>query len=423
MKKIILYGLIIFGLAACKKSKNEPDERPDDRLISALDGYQKQLAGAKNGWIAYLFPKGGGGYTFKFNFDNKNRVTTYASLDEETSKTPLESSYRLKATQLPSLYFDTYTYLHVLSDPNPDVSGGSPGAGKLSDFEFSFLSSSADTIKLKGNLNSSDLLLIRAKDTEGDDYIAKSYANNVNIAKVNNFAYYYNKINYGGKDYNITINTSSSTVNIRYDNGGFKSFTTAYAAGPTGIVLRTPFVDGSNVIPEFHDFVVDVPAGKADMVVGTTKIALTNVATPLVIDKDAATKMYTTKYSYTSDLGFTLSGVENAHNVTAIPGYVGMQYVANFYSDPFDVLWFYYNGGGLRYGPIFNTRLDTDGKLVIVRSPYGNQGTNPGATNAAIVNRVYNQLADPGGYYAIEIGENNYDLVSVTNSKNWIRFY
>jgi hypothetical protein len=133
--------------------------------------------------------------------------------------------------------------------------------------------------------------------------------------------------------------------------------------------------------------------------------------------------MYTTDYDYTSDYGFTMAGVENAFNVTAIPGYVGMQFVANAYSNPLDALFFYFNGGAVRYGPVFNTRLDPDGKMVIVKSGIGNQGTNPGAASVTIVNNVYNQLADPAGYYVFEVGVNSYDLVSVSNSKNWIRFY
>lgn len=423
MKKIILYGLIIVGLSACKKSKIDPDNFPDARLGKALGEYQTQLAGAKNGWIGYLYPKGGGGYTFKFKFDDKNRVVTYATINDETATTPMESSYRLKATQLPSLYFDTYTYLHTLADPDPEISGGGSGVGKESDFEFSFLTASADTIKLEGNLNESSLILVRAKDTEGDDYISRAYSNITTISKVNNFQYYYKKLTLGGKDYNVTINTLASTISFYYNDNGFKRFTTEYAAGATGIQLRTPFVTGTASISELHDFNINVAAGTVEAFSGTTKLLITNVATPLTFDKDAPTKFYTNKYTYTSDFGFTINGVENAHGVNALPGYVGMQFTANFYSDPFDVLWFYYNGGATRYGPIFNTRLTADGKAVFVKSPYGNQGTNPGTAGVASVNKVYNQLAEVGGYYAFETGVNSYDLVSVTDSKNWIRFY
>jgi hypothetical protein len=422
MKKILFFGLLIFSLAACKKS-NEPDQRPDERLTETLTAYQTQLTGAQNGWIAYLFPEGGGGYTFKFKFDNKNRVITYSDLDATKAATPKESSYRLKGTQVPSLYFDTYTYLHMLADPDPNVLGGGSGTGLLSDFEFSFLSSSADTIKLKGNLNKSDLILIRAKADQGDDYISKAFTNNTYVAKIANFPYYYNKITLGGKEYNITINADQHTVSFYYLKDGFQRFTTEYAVASTGIIFRHPFIDGNVNISEFHDFNINTATSSVAVTTGTTVAAINNVSSPLTFDTYAPTKMYVTNYDFTSDYGFTIAGVKNAHNVTAIPGYVGMQFIANFYSDPFDVLWFYYNGGATRYGPIFNTRLDPSGKMIFVKSPYGNQGTNPGTASVTIVNRVYNQLAEVGGYYAFETGTNSYDLVSVTDSKNWIRFY
>ena len=422
MKKIILYGLVIVGLAACKKS-NEPDQRPDERLSAALTAYQTQLSSAENGWIAYLFPKGGGGYTFKFKFDSKNRVTTYSDQDEETSSTPRESSYRLKATQLPSLYFDTYTYLHVLADPDPNISGGVSGSGKSSDFEFSFLSSSPDTIKLKGYLNGSSMILIRAKATEGDDFIARAYAYNQNLAKVNNLQYYYNKITSGNKDYNITINADLHTVSFYYDQEGFKRFTTEYATGANGIVFRDPFVNGATSISEFHDVAINIATGTTELTAGTTKLTMTNVATPLTFDKTAPSRMYTASYQYTSDHAFTKSGVEDAFNLKNIPGFVGVLFVANQFTNPLDAFWVYYNGGATRYGPVFNTRLDADGKMVFVRSAFGNQGTNPGAANVLLVNAAYAQLADAGGYYAFETGVNSYDLVSVADGRNWIRFY
>lgn len=423
MKKIILlYGLIILGLASCRK-EDRPEKTTDERLSEALTTYRTQLAGAENGWIGYLFPGGGGGYTFKFKFDDKNRVIMYSDMDEEKAATAQESSYRLRATQLPSLYFDTYNYLHLLSDPDPDVAGGSEGFGYLSDFEFSFLSASTDTIKLKGNLNNSSLILIRAKADEGDDYMERAYANNQVIAQVANFQYYYNKISTGGKDYNITINSDQHTVSFYYDEGGFKRFTTEYAIAATGIVLRNPFINGATTISEFHDFEVNVAASTADLYSGTTKLTLMNEATPLTFDRTAPTKMYTTDYDFTSNNGFTMSGITDAQRVNTLPNFVGMQFVANAYSNPLDAVFFYFNGGAARVGPVFNTRLDADGKMVFVRSNFGLQGTNPGAAGIVVVNNFFTQFSNTGGYYAFETGTNCYDLVSVTDSKNWIRFY
>ncbi|HRO71158.1 MAG TPA: DUF4302 domain-containing protein, partial [Chitinophagaceae bacterium] len=66
---------------------------------------------------------------------------------------------------------DTYSYLHVLSDPDATVNGGSFGAGLLSDFEFYFDSASADTVRLVGRVNGSRLTLIRATAAEENAYL------------------------------------------------------------------------------------------------------------------------------------------------------------------------------------------------------------------------------------------------------------
>ena len=107
------------------------------RLNAALASYEKQLVEAPYGWNAVIYPGGGGSYGFYFKFDDKNRVTMYSDFSDASAAKPKESSYRLKAMQTPSLIFDTYSYLHVLADPDRSVNNGELGEGLLSDFEFS----------------------------------------------------------------------------------------------------------------------------------------------------------------------------------------------------------------------------------------------------------------------------------------------
>lgn len=426
MRKIILYGLLLISISACKKNNNEPDKRPDQRLSETMTAYQTQLAGAKNGWLAYLFPKGGGGYTFKFKFNDKNRVVTYADLNGETATKSKESSYRLRAEQLPSLYFDTYTYINIIADPDPAISGGSDGGdGRKSDFEFSFISSSPDTIRLKGNLNGSDLMLIRAKDDQGDDYISKAFTNNALIGTVNNFSNYYNKLSIAGKQYNLTINTDAHTISFYYTaSGAFKRYTTEYATAATGIVLRNPFVDGSLIISEFHDFSVNPTARTMSMVAGNTAATTTNEVSALAIDTDAPRRMLASLYVFTSDLGFTMNGVTNAQKVTNIPKYLAMQLNFN-YAQGYDALLFYYINSSNKqasYGPAFLNTMTSDGKFIFSDFA-GNFGTSPGTAGANIITAVRTQLLEKDGYYIFQTGLNSYDMVSVANSKNWIRFY
>jgi hypothetical protein len=65
--------------------------------------------------------------------------------------------------QQPSLIFDTYSYLHLLADPDPNVNGGRVGAGLSSDFEFYVDSTVADTMKLVGRFNGSKAILTKGK--------------------------------------------------------------------------------------------------------------------------------------------------------------------------------------------------------------------------------------------------------------------
>src|SRR5204862_5715275 len=86
--------------------------------------------------------------------------------------------------QQPSLLFDTYSYLHVLADPNPDVNGGTVGGGLFSDFEFYFDSNSADTIQLVGRLNGSKMSLVKATPAEENAYNSGQLAAGLNINKI-----------------------------------------------------------------------------------------------------------------------------------------------------------------------------------------------------------------------------------------------
>ena len=68
--------LLIGLLSACEKDDNDPapGERPDERLDQVLSEYKAQLVGAEHGWKATLYPEGGSGYSFLFDFKENDRV-------------------------------------------------------------------------------------------------------------------------------------------------------------------------------------------------------------------------------------------------------------------------------------------------------------------------------------------------------------
>ncbi|RYE27998.1 MAG: DUF4302 domain-containing protein, partial [Sphingobacteriaceae bacterium] len=407
-----LYALLLVAIAGCKKQEDRPAQLPDDKLTAILSTYQKQLTGAEYGWTGYQFPNGGGAFTFTFKFDEKNRVVSMADINATTAATGLESSYRLKAAMQPSLYFDTYTYLHILADPDQ-------GLGGYSDFEFGIQSASTDTIKLKGNVSGSEMILVRTKQVDAGTVIAKSIAFNASLNRASQFNYYYNRLSIAGKTYDFTLNPEQQTVNFYYAaNGTFKSYSTEYAVTSNGILLRKPFTDGDLQITEMHELVVDVAQNKINFKAGNNTGTTTNVATPLAISLDAASALYTSGSAFTSNTGFTNAGRIDFFGLTTIPGYGYILLYPKYFTNA-DAMFILY--GNRQYGPAFNIQLPANGALIFAGN-YALQGTSPGAAYTTAIASFRAQVLTPLGYYVFPTGKASYDLVSVADSKIWIRF-
>ncbi|MDR0659349.1 MAG: DUF4302 domain-containing protein [Prevotellaceae bacterium] len=192
------------------------DETPDERLIRVLEEYSETLTSAPNGWMLSVNTEISGGFTHWVTFDKSNRVVMLSDLDatwivnpswgdQSTSVKPIESSYRLKAMQLPSLIFDTYTYIHLLADPQakdneyrPGNGGAVNGEGLKSDFEFYFQGIDNGKVYLRGRYYNTLAVLTPATPEEAqaalsgdlktvhEDFSAYLDANFVNaVATVN----------------------------------------------------------------------------------------------------------------------------------------------------------------------------------------------------------------------------------------------
>lgn len=419
--KYIFLFFLIFSLLGCRKIEIVND-RPDEKLNKLRSEYIEQLSSAKNGWIGYLFPQGWRGFTFKFEFNNKNRVVSYSATDERKSLRPMESSYRIAADQVLSLYFDTYSYLHILADPNDFVNGGFRGAGLISDFEFAILEFKKDTIKLKGNHNSSDLILVRANENQGKEYIHQAYELNKSLDKLNQFPNYFNKFNFENQDIQFAINNISNTISFYYDENGFKQFTTEYAVTNSGILLRKPFLFKGKTILELFDFKLDPIQVKGTFKINKDQIVeIINSSKPVIVDKDAPRRMYINRYNYSTYYGFYVNGKSDGLQMQRLPDYTGTFFIPRRYLDPLDALYFTFKKGAAFVGPLFNSTYDVDGKIVF-KEFMPVTGFDPGEENLNILHEFNKIWFDKNGFYIYQTGTNFYDMISTVDSRIWVRF-
>ncbi|ASZ13399.1 DUF4302 domain-containing protein [Chitinophaga sp. MD30] len=283
MKNILLAGLmIILVLSGCKKVNDDLalGKRPDERLNEILNQYSKDLTtGAPNGWKAYLFPKAGFGFGYYFTFDEKNRVKMYSDWNAATATQAFESSYRIKATQRPSLFFDTYSYIHILSDPDPSVGGGVAGAGYNSDFEFGFDSTKADVIYLTGNQNKTPLYIVKATKAEADAYKAgglNAFMDEINnYLQKNTFLY----LDIDGKKIATSLVPDARSFSLAYEEGGsLKTTSSEFAFSLNSIFLKKPLTYGGVT---FREVFWDAAKKELYILSGNTRIPVKAGTTPI----------------------------------------------------------------------------------------------------------------------------------------------
>lgn len=189
-----------------------------------------------------------------------------ADISDQTRRTARESSYRIRATLTPSLYFDTYNYLHQLADPDPAVNNGAPGFGLYSDFEFSIQYASRDTVLLKGNLFGSRLELIRATSQEAAAYEAGNLAAmKLSVSQFledRKFTYIEDA---AGNIYTTAINIAENTLLVTYDSAGTiatRQFGLSFF-GTDQLIMSAPFRYNKF---QFDRLIIDAQTGELQAV-------------------------------------------------------------------------------------------------------------------------------------------------------------
>ncbi|MGH2647748.1 MAG: DUF4302 domain-containing protein [Ginsengibacter sp.] len=432
MKKVLISILIVSAFFySCKKTdKSVFDKSPDERLTETLAAYETQLSGAQNGWKAVIKVDSGKGaaYSFYFKFNDANRVVMLSDFDSLSAVTPKESSYRLKALQQPSLIFDTYSYLHVLSDPDPAVNGQNVGSGLLGDFEFYFDSVSTDSIKLIGRIHGSKLTLVRASQAEEVLFNSGGLASGLGINKI---LTYFKRLTVGAQSYDIQINPRTRQVIFTWldGSGAVQTFTTGYYFTADGIGFTDPLVNGSQIISGLSGISWNQGTETINLTADATAGTITGIVTPLKVDVDAPQRWWQYAVSnangyWISANGFHVNGVDDAYNINSLTSGTDTYYYL--------IYWPAYGNGYDFFGPVFldaaqtglsiyygsapsTPQFTSDGRAVF--HELGTFGTNPTSGPAAL---THDQLYIPSGYYFVQTSATTYDMVSAADGKAWI---
>jgi hypothetical protein len=420
------------------------DKSPDERINETLAAYQKTITSSQYGWNGNLYTANGTLYRFYFSFNDSNRVQMYSDFDSTTSTVIKESSYRLKALQQPSLIFDTYSYIHILSDPDGSVNGGTDGVGLQSDFEFAIDSVTADSISFTGRVNGSKLSFKKATQADKTIWSSKQVANGVlNFRNYWKFLSYWKRLNYRGADYELQFDTTKKQVTVSWGTGAqATSATRKYYFWANGVYFIDPIINGSVTIPGFSvtSFTDGTLANQVmNVTVNGTAATIKGVGpniAPLNPDvKNAITRWRNQAIaggSYWISLnGFHKNGVDDALNIRSLK---------NDSAEFYFLLYAPNTAGGDAFINIYLDTLHTPLSLVAINGSWVKQTiTKTTGLTRVTEDSVNSKLPWPasgpalqtrqqlfsgtGNYYFVQSSDITYDQVSVDDPSNWITWY
>lgn len=178
------------------------------RVQQKIDGYNRELISAPDGWILEINTALGGIHTLWAGFEEGGRVEMYFDYVEyyrELNTTSYESTYRIKPLQLPTLSFDTYSFLSIFADPNQLNNGaGQTGTGLIADFEYEILRYHNDEFTLSGLKNGQAATMRKATPQEHSNIVGGILMANVDQAPV--YQPCFHVFTYNGVKYDFVSN-------------------------------------------------------------------------------------------------------------------------------------------------------------------------------------------------------------------------
>lgn len=420
-KNLSLYFLlIVVTIASCRKYDDVFDESPDTRINETLAAYNDALTGAPYGWKALVYPSGlpNTAFGFYFKFDTTNRVDMFSDFDSLSSVTVRQSSFRLKSLQQPCLLFDTYSYIHVLCDPDASKNGGYYGKGLFSDFEFAIQGIYGDTIKLTGRLNGSKAILVKATSREAQDYYDKK--RNWEFNNISRFLTYFKQLTVGSKKYDVYVDRLYRQISfVRPEGNDIKAINVSYYFDGNGIAFSSPFNDDGLSFSALTDIKWDASGQKMTLKAGDDAATITGVIRPLIVDLTAGQRWYNqasqTGTYWISTAGFHVNGIDDAYGVTRIAGFNFMFYYPN-YGEGYDF-------AGIvpeefAFGPAFKPSFRNNGTTTFAY-PGGGFGEIPEAA-AGTMAQITAKYQESEGFYFVQTGNTSYDMVNARDARTWI---
>jgi hypothetical protein len=435
MKKTFLYYLLVVTVvASCRKDTHVFSQSPDERINETLAAYQKTISGSTYGWNGNLVTGSGGFYRFYFSFNDSNRVQMYSDWDSTTSSVIKESSYRLKALQQPSLIFDTYSYIHILADPDASVNGGTFGVGLKSDFEFRIDTVTADSIHLTGRMNGS--LLSLRKATQADRAVWQNKQVQAGVQSFRNFwnfLLYWRRLNYGGAQYELQFDSTSKNVTISWMAGGqAQSIKRGYYFWANGVSFSDPVVNGSQTVPGFTITGFNATTQVMNVTVNGTAATITGYNAPINPNVKNAVNSWWQQSGggdnyWISVDGFHVNGVDDAYNIKSLKTDTTKYYYLIYKANPNSVDAFL---------PVF---LDSTTNSLVAnyrswllmnvtattgRARFSETSQAPSDPwPAGPAGNTHNQMLNANGFYFVQSSSSSYDMVSVADAKVWLTWY
>lgn len=327
MNKYTLFSLLLILLFSCNRDRDPFfDKTPEERIIEKYNEYYQMLTKGDGLWKMTMFPEEGGfSYFVKFSENSEVEMwSDFSFVEDKSMEVSQKTNFRIQAHQTLTLTFDTYIYLHELSDPD---NFGTPNAYNA-DISFAFLRVAGDTIFCEGTKKHKEMFLVKVSPEELPLH-KKTLLSTHCIT--DSLTLYKKEFEIDGNLFDIKISSFPRVLSIGYtDNGVSKKHNSGYYFDGDKIVLLNPFSFGSVKIADLQDITYNRSKNIVNLKIGGKDIIISQ-AVPKA-DIKAAKEFFSEKGFYVAKEGFTYQGISDYYGLTKFYNFVQLQ-LYNLYFD------------------------------------------------------------------------------------------